>query len=281
MKCRPIAKIRGFSLVELLVVIAIIAILAGLLLPALAASKRRANAVVCINNQRQLVTAWRLYSLDNNDELVVNNPANTFTPTGGVLPSWSLGNHIYGSPDGTNVSLLMSNRVGSLGSFVQSVRLFRCPSDKSQTKLSNGRPYPRLRSYSMPRMLNGFPIDIAGYNSEVFRKHSDLQRVKRSDWIVFMDTHEDSIGTCSFTPLRDAVTGFWGKYPASRHGRAGTLGYDDGHAEVKKWVDDRTVVPVVGNFPPVADQFTNPDFRYVYSHSQKVREDAGFDDEVW
>ena len=58
-------RTRGFTLIELLVVIAIIAILAALLLPALSAAKAKARSIYCLNNQKQIVLATKLYLDDN------------------------------------------------------------------------------------------------------------------------------------------------------------------------------------------------------------------------
>ena len=226
-------RVSGFTLIELLVVIAIIAILAGLLLPALSRAKARGQAVYCMNNTRQLTLAWIMYATDNHDLMVGN-------------PGWVAGGMDWGnSADNTNGQLMIGPS-SALGQYAKNPGIFKCPSDK--TPALNGQ---RVRSVSLNAALGG-SADLSQNVSptrdyENLQKLSDLRRPGPSETFAFLDEHPDSVndGTFHVIPGLSAANYRWRDLPASYHYSGGAnFSYADGHCAIKSWKDDRTKQPV-------------------------------------
>ncbi len=249
----------GFTLIELLVVIAIIAILASLILPALGKAKLRAQGVYCMNNTKQMVTAWIMYADENGgrpvpnvDTLTAGKNANT--------PCWVAGwltlNPIF-SLDNTNTTMLVDHDAfpygAYLGPYIKSTAVFKCPADKSLCKIY-GRSMARVRSLSMNNFV-GAPSrsDSTDANAltnpqgnSKYPSYAKLSNIKSpANVFVFLDEREDSINDGTFFTRVDKP-GYLEDIPASYHNRAGGFSFADGHSEIHKWTSGWITQPISG-----------------------------------
>jgi len=162
---------NGFTLVEMLVVIAIIGILAALLLPVLAAAKRKAHETTCLNNVRQLTLVGFMYANENGSPILYNNPR---------------------YPDGC--------WMGSSADFIKDKRLFICPTaplhnpapDTGNREGAADAAWVRWTSDAREMFVGSY-----GYNGWLY---SDLPRYYPQS-ADFVYTKTDSIESTSVTPV--------------------------------------------------------------------------------
>jgi prepilin-type N-terminal cleavage/methylation domain-containing protein/prepilin-type processing-associated H-X9-DG protein len=269
-----IPRRAGFTLIELLVVIAIIAILAAMLLPALSKAKGRAQAILCMNDTKQLMVSTTMYVGDNADKFPGMVHGNTPISSAGndSRAPWVSGWLDWGpSTANTNELYLTDPRFSSLGQyFGKQKNIFRCPSDRFVSAPQRSRGWSeRVRSISGNSYVGGVnaasgPIDAAYVQTP---KMAQLVNPGPAMSWVYLDENADSINDpACFAPLRWS----WPDLPANYHNGAAGIAFADGHSEIHKWQASALKATVrVSSFTPPPAMAGDKDILWMRERTQR------------
>lgn len=268
-------------MIELLVVIAIIALLAALLLPAMEKGKFRSQGIQCLSNHRQLALAWRMYSDDNRDQLLYasEDPYRPVT----IAAAWISGTLDFDPTNPVNWDPDLTIKKSPLWPYcANNLEIWKCPSDHSSVRVGN-QTKPRVRSISMNVFLGGWG-GTDGYwgapfsDYRIYLRQSELQVPGPASVFVFLDMREDSIDMGNFATRMAGWPNQPGRYgffdlPGFYHHRAAGFSFADGHSEIRRWRDSRTMPPLQKNglVPDQFDSPNNPDVDWLQARTTRPR----------
>jgi prepilin-type processing-associated H-X9-DG protein len=268
---------RGaFTLLELVVVLATLVILLTLLGTGMARMKPNGYAVQCLNNTRQLASAWLVYADDNAGKLVIN--------LHGGAASGGVGDPTYGqgwaagwldwtsSPDNTNTTFLTSPRYARLAPYLnRSTNVFKCPADKYLSSVQQSLGWSqRARSYSLNLALGAGNAQSGPWDSlyNQLKTTSDFLIPSPAETWAFLDEHPDSMNDPGFFNPRQTL---WLDNPGTLHNGGGAFAFADGHSEIHKWTGSLTRLTTVSfNFSPIYPPVGDADIHWMSYHAPRL-----------
>lgn len=230
---------KGFTLIELLVVIAIIAILMGILMPALNIAREQGKRAACLGNLKQMTLAWMMYADDNDGKMVNGNTGTGSANKDGVC--WVY----WPGRNASEEQRIDGIKRGLLYEYCPSPKLYKCPTGVRA----------EVVTYAIVDAMNGHDA-IPGAQGQILKNRSQIRRPGQR--AVFID--EGRLSPSSWTVHYDKES--WWDRPTVRHGDGTNFSFADGHCDYWKWKDPRTVKLAKGDISQPAQE-GNLDLRAV------------------